>query len=113
MNCLDEGVDVPATHTAIIMASSGNHRQYIQRRGRILRKYPRKDKAIIHDFVIIANISEETDPDLYQLERKIMRKELKRYEEFAKSSMNYLEALNLIYPYMKKFEIYGGGSLHG
>lgn len=113
MNCLDEGVDVPATHTAIIMASSGNPRQYIQRRGRILRKYPRKDKAIIHDFVIIANISEETDPDLYQLERTIMRKELKRYEEFAKSSMNYLEALNLIYPYMKKFEVYGGGSLHG
>lgn len=113
MNCLDEGVDVPATRIAIIMASSGNPRQYIQRRGRILRKYPRKDKAIIHDFVIIANISKETDPDLYQLERKIMRKELKRYEEFAKSSMNYLEALNLIYPYMKKFEVYGGGSLHG
>jgi superfamily II DNA or RNA helicase len=108
MNCLDEGVDVPATHTAIIMASSGNPRQYIQRRGRILRKYPRKDKAIIHDFVIIANISEETDPDLYQLERKIMQKELRRYEEFAKSSINYLEALNLIYPHMKKFDVYGG-----
>jgi len=113
MNCLDEGVDVPATSIAIIMASSGNPRQYIQRRGRILRKYPRKVKAIIHDFVIIANISEEIDPDLYQLERKIMRKELIRYEEFAKTSMNYLEALNLIYPYMKKFEVYGGGSLHG
>jgi superfamily II DNA or RNA helicase len=108
MNCLDEGVDVPATHTAIIMASSGNPRQYIQRRGRILRKYLRKDKAIIHDFVIITNISEETDPDLFQLERKIMRKELRRYEEFAKTSTNYLEALNLIYPHMKKFDVYGG-----
>jgi len=108
MNCLDEGVDVPATRTAIIMASSGNPRQYIQRRGRILRKYPRKDKAIIHDFIVIPDISKETDPYLFELERKIMRKELRRYDEFARSAINYVDALNLIYPYMKKFNVYGG-----
>jgi len=107
MNCLDEGVDVPATRTAIIMASSGNPRQYIQRRGRILRKCYGKEKAIIHDFIVIADISKE-DPDLFQLERKIMRKELRRYMEFAGCSMNRLEALNIIYPYMKKFDVYGG-----
>jgi superfamily II DNA or RNA helicase len=108
MNCLDEGVDVPPTRTAIIMASSGNPRQYIQRRGRILRKYPGKDKAIIHDFVVVPDISEKTDPELFQLERRIMRRELRRYEEFAKSSMNYLYALNQIYPYMVRFGVYGG-----
>ncbi|MDI6903749.1 MAG: DEAD/DEAH box helicase family protein [Methanocellales archaeon] len=108
MRCLDEGVDVPATRIAIIMASSGNPRQYIQRRGRILRKFPRKEKAIIHDFLVIPNISEESDPELFQLERKIMRRELRRYEEFAKTSVNYLEALNLMYPYMDKFGVYGG-----
>ena len=112
MRCLDEGIDVPVTRTAIIMASSGNPRQYIQRRGRILRKYPRKDKAVIHDFVVVPDISEETDPGLFQLEKRVMQRELRRYEEFAKSSMNYLDALNLIYPYMVKFGVYGG-DLHG
>jgi len=110
MNCLDEGVDVPATQIAIIMGSSGNPRQYIQRRGRILRKHPGKDRAIIHDFIVIADISEESDPYLFELERKIMRKELRRYEEFSKSSLNCLDALNFIYPYMKKFNIYGGAT---
>ena len=108
MNCLDEGIDIPATRIAIIMASSGNPRQYIQRRGRILRKHPGKDKAIIHDFIVIPEVSMNDDPYLFELERKILRKELKRYEEFARSSVNYLEALNLIYPYMKKFNVYGG-----
>jgi len=108
MNCLDEGVDVPPTRIAIILASSGNPRQYIQRRGRVLRKYPGKDKAIIHDFIVVPNVSKNTDPYLFELERKILRKELRRYEEFAKSSINYLDALNQIYPYMKIYDVYGG-----
>jgi len=52
IRCLDEGVDVPATQTAFILASSSNPRQFIQRRGRILRTHANKDHAIIHDFVV-------------------------------------------------------------
>ena len=46
MKTLDEGVDVPATRNAIFCASTGNPRQYIQRRGRILRNYPGKKNGI-------------------------------------------------------------------
>ena len=53
IRCLDEGVDVPATQRAFILSSSTNPRQFIQRRGRILRN-PNKDEnkvAEIHDFI--------------------------------------------------------------
>jgi superfamily II DNA or RNA helicase len=48
MKCLDQGVDVPSTRNAIILASSGNPKQFIQRRGRILRKFPGKEKASVY-----------------------------------------------------------------
>ena len=51
MKCLDEGVDVPRSELAIFCASTGNPRQFIQRRGRILRKHPDKYIAIIHDLI--------------------------------------------------------------
>ncbi len=107
MNCLDEGVDVPATKIAIILASSGNPRQYIQRRGRILRPFPGKNEAIIHDFIVIPKISKYHDPSLFELERKILKKELIRYEEFAKTALNRIEAINKIYPYLIQLDVYG------
>ena len=53
MKCLDEGVDIPRAETAIFCSSTGNPRQFIQRRGRILRKHPDKKFAVIHDLVVI------------------------------------------------------------
>jgi len=108
MKCLDEGIDVPPTKLAIILASSGNPKQYIQRRGRILRKYEGKEKAIIHDFLVVPNISESYDRELYEIEKKIFRKELKRYKEFAGMALNHLGALKIIMPIMEKYGIYGG-----
>ena len=49
MKCLDEGVDVPRTEIAIFCSSTGNPRQYVQRRGRVLRLHDDKEKAIIYD----------------------------------------------------------------
>src|ERR1051326_4005600 len=49
IRCLDEGVDVPATQTAFILASSTNPRQFVQRRGRLLRRSPGKRHAEIYD----------------------------------------------------------------
>ena len=57
MKCLDEGVDVPRSELAIFCASTGNPRQFIQRRGRILRKHPDKHKAIIHDLVVVPEVT--------------------------------------------------------
>ena len=59
VKCLDEGVNVPAAREAIILASDTSERQFIQRRGRILRKAPGKDKAIMIDMLVVPPIEEE------------------------------------------------------
>lgn len=96
MRCLDEGVDVPQARTAILMASSGNPREYIQRIGRVLRRYPGKNEAIIYDIVVIPSFS-DLPPELKDMERKIFGKEIKRYEEIAQIAINNAEALKVIY----------------
>jgi len=52
IKCLDEGVDIPVINKAIILASSSNPREYIQRRGRVLRTHPGKDSAKIWDVLV-------------------------------------------------------------
>ncbi|MDP1551806.1 MAG: DEAD/DEAH box helicase family protein [Methanobacteriaceae archaeon] len=90
MRCLDEGVDIPTAKIAIIMSSSSNPREYIQRRGRVLRRAKNKDIAIIHYFVI-SNLYEKK---LSNSEKKIRKKELKRYREFASTAINRAECLS-------------------
>lgn len=53
IKCLDEGVDIPSADKVIIMSSSNNPREYIQRRGRVLRRYEGKEKAEIYDMAVI------------------------------------------------------------
>jgi superfamily II DNA or RNA helicase len=80
IRCLDEGVDIPATQTAVILASSSNPRQFIQRRGRVLRPHPHKRHATIFDMIVVPpDLGRET----LDLERNLMRKELQRFVEFA------------------------------
>jgi superfamily II DNA or RNA helicase len=95
MKCLDEGVDVPPAHTAVILSSSGNPRQYIQRRGRVLRHYPGKKKATIYD-IIVEPLFRVRESELLALEKRIFEKELKRYKEFAFDALNALECLSTI-----------------
>jgi len=96
MKCLDEGVDVPTARTAIILASSGNPKEYIQRRGRILRRCEGKEHATIYDILVLSQQNKNLPQELLQIEKKIIRKELKRYNEFANIAMNKLECLNKI-----------------
>ena len=87
MKCLDEGVDVPAAETAILMASDSNPRQHIQRRGRILRKSPGKEYAIIHDMVVLPKFHN----NLSEAEKTMINKELNRFEEFMDLAENFDE----------------------
>lgn len=98
IRCLDEGVDVPRTETAYILASSTNPRQYIQRRGRVLRKAPGKTFAKIYDFVAIPDIDsiKEEDPIAYQVERSLVRRELERVAEFAQLAINSGDTLKVL-----------------
>jgi superfamily II DNA or RNA helicase len=96
IKCLDEGVNVPSTERAIIMASTGNPRQYIQRRGRVLRHDAGKEKAIIHDILVIPSLNSEVSKDFKDMERKIVKKQLKRYKEFADTAINTVECYDKI-----------------
>ena len=86
MKCLDEGVDVPRSEMAIFCASTGNPRQFVQRRGRILRKHKDKHRAVIHDLIVAPWIS--TAEDSYKMERNMLETELKRVRDFASLSEN-------------------------
>jgi len=82
MKVLDEGIDIPQTDTAYLLASSTVRREWVQRRGRILRTAPGKDIANIHDFLVVP-------PDPSSNEgQSISRGELRRAEEFAADAEN-------------------------
>lgn len=87
MKVLDEGVDVPNARLGIILASSGNPREFIQRRGRLMRTHPDKQKATIYDFCVIAkpNVVKELTSE------GIQRKEATRVREFADAALNRAE----------------------
>lgn len=91
IKCLDEGVDVPSAAFGVILASSSNPKEYIQRRGRLLRRSPGKTMAMIHDVVVVPDQSLLNDPVLSRLERDLFEKELKRIDEFGADASNGLE----------------------
>ena len=107
IKCLDEGVNIPAIKTAFILASTTNPKEYIQRRGRVLRKYPGKRYAEIYDFITLPH-SLDTVNFLSQEEMKydkaLVKKELERAEEFQRLADNQMETLDVIF---KIKEIYG------
>jgi superfamily II DNA or RNA helicase len=83
IKCLDEGVDIPAVSHAFILASSQNPRQFIQRRGRVLRKSSGKDLAVIHDAIVVP-----VDPQSEGEQISLLKAELLRALEFADSCLN-------------------------
>lgn len=84
IRCLDEGVDVPAADGALILASSTNPREYVQRRGRVLRKSQGKRSARIIDVLVLPDKPESDD----NIPVSIVRSELARAYEFAKLADN-------------------------
>ncbi|WP_213956745.1 MULTISPECIES: DEAD/DEAH box helicase family protein [unclassified Variovorax] len=83
IKCLDEGVDIPAVSHAFILASSQNPRQFIQRRGRVLRKSVGKDLAVIHDAIVVP-----VDPQSESEQISLLKAEMVRALEFADSALN-------------------------
>lgn len=97
IKCLDEGVNIPSIKTAFILASSTNPKEYIQRRGRVLRKYPGKDYAVIYDFVTLPRPLNEVDAyEDNKSEISLARREIARMKEFGYISQNPQETDKLI-----------------
>jgi superfamily II DNA or RNA helicase len=95
MKCLDEGVDIPQTKYAIFCSSTGNPRQYIQRRGRVLRYHNQKDFAYIYDMIVKPAIeATSTDEGKTNIEKNILLSELRRLVNFAVLSENKEECLS-------------------
>ena len=90
MKCLDEGVDIPRAEHAIFCSSTGNPRQFVQRRGRVLRKSKGKDKAKIWDLIV-------TPPNVMNdsigIERNMFISEVKRIVNFAALADNQIDIL--------------------
>ena len=92
MKCLDEGIDVPRSELAIFCASTGNPRQFIQRRGRVLRNHKDKRFAIIHDLIVIPD--NVFDEECYSFEKGLVESELQRVRDFASLSENLNDTEN-------------------
>lgn len=103
MTCLNEGIDIPSASTAIIMASSTNPREYIQRIGRVLRQASGKTRAHIYDFILEPNIERLKNPDFIEFERKIFEKEMNRVEDMSMNAINNAEVLLAISEKIRKF----------
>ena len=90
MKCLDEGVDIPRTQYGIFASSTGNPRQFIQRRGRLLRKHDEKSMAYIYDMIVVPDFSLQGDDSQYfNIEQKLVKQELSRVAYFAQLASNY------------------------
>ncbi len=100
IRCLDEGIDIPAIRHAVILASSTNPRQFIQRRGRILRPDLGKDRATLFDMVVLPP---QLDRDTLAIERNLLKKELMRLVEFADLADNAATARTQLLTLQKRY----------
>ena len=93
IKCLDEGIDIPQAKSAILLSSSTNPREYVQRVGRVIRRSPGKNLAHIYDFVVVPDWSRlELYGDI-ESERRLFNQELVRIEDMRKNAVNSTDVL--------------------
>lgn len=106
IRCLDEGIDVPDVQLGFILASSTNPRQFIQRRGRLLRKSGGKDFSHIWDFIVEPpDFSGSSDDRAFNVERRLFQRELRRILEFCETAENGPAALHKLFALRKRYNL--------
>lgn len=108
IKCLDEGVNIPGIRTAFILASTTNPKEYIQRRGRVLRKAENKPFAEIYDFVTLPRELDSVSgltTEQAQRDLSLVKNELARIKEFGRLSMNSMEANDFIWDIQEAYHI--------
>ena len=108
IRCLDEGVNIPSIRTAFILASSTNPKEYIQRRGRVLRKFPGKNYATIFDFITLPIPIEEVenfDSEIVEGVKSLAKRELSRLKTFAADAENPFESDELAFEIQNTYQI--------
>lgn len=108
IKCLDEGVNIPSIKTAFILASSTNPKEYIQRRGRVLRKFPGKEYAAIYDFITLPfpfeTLASQNDA-IVESTKGLIKRELIRMMDFADIAENPSLTFDLLYELKHGFNI--------
>lgn len=102
MKCLDEGVDIPDARVAYLISSSSNPRQFVQRRGRILRQ-PADGSEKVADIYDYLAVPPAATTDHFQVERRLVERELTRASEFAQLADNYGFALDVLRDIKKRY----------
>ena len=108
IRCLDEGINIPSIRKAFILASSTNPKEYIQRRGRVLRKCPGKKYADIYDFImspIPLDMVDSYNESIVKMSASLVKREIERMKDFAALAENSSEADEIIYELMDKYQI--------
>lgn len=100
IRCLDEGVNIPSIEKAFILASSTNPKEYIQRRGRVLRLYEGKKAAYIYDFITLPvhyeRVNHFSEEEIESM-KNLAKREVTRMEDFSSLALNSFEANHLIF----------------
>ncbi len=99
IRCLDEGVDIPSVRDAYFLASTSNPKQFIQRRGRILRPFKGKIIANVFDFIIIPDGSDDN------LFKSVVKQELPRFAEFSINAINSSLCRSEVQEILKKYNL--------
>ncbi|SEF62126.1 Superfamily II DNA or RNA helicase [Butyrivibrio sp. Su6] len=95
IRCLDEGINIPSIKSALILSSNDDYREFVQRRGRILRTYAGKKDATIYDVIVLP--SRECD--------QWAKIELRRYLEYARLSLNWDELEMDLEDYLLQYDL--------
>lgn len=96
IKCLDEGIDIPQASTAVLLSSSTNPREYVQRVGRVIRRSPGKKLAHIYDFVVVPDWSRLELYGTVETERRLFQQELVRIEDMRQNAANSTDVLMLV-----------------
>lgn len=104
MKMLDEGVDVPRAEVGVFCSSTGNPRQFIQRRGRLLRKHKDKTFATIYDMIVIPRFNNPSQ-EFFNFEKNMVKSELRRVAYFASLSMNFYDSRNNLENVCNKYNL--------
>lgn len=95
IRCLDEGINIPSIRTAVILTSNDDYREFVQRRGRILRLYKGKDSAVIIDFVVLPSRDMKSWAQI----------EFRRFWEYARLSLEWEKLKPQVLDYLYHYDI--------
>lgn len=108
IRCLDEGVNIPSIKTAFILASSTNPKEYVQRRGRVLRLFKGKNYAVIYDFITLPfalDCVDQVDAETLESGKSLALREIIRMKDFASIAENPFDSDELIAKIQSAYDI--------